>query len=220
MACNSCDTLCLDGGDDSTIQIEVPFQVSPQKPVYHIGDTITLSLFMDEFYSISTNESLPIEENLIKDYLFQFHDSTIKPQDVTPTIDGFEYVLDSNSRKIYYNSSPGRSDVLFYGNYDSNEKTISYTAKFIPEVMGFYILGVGWARSSRNQNLTDLTDDCGKEYYTLESILNQGKKSTRNVQLVENDTTLLRKTLAGTASELTIDSILNLPYFYYFYVEE
>lgn len=216
----ACDPDCLDGGNDTTIQIEVPFEVSPQKEVYQIGDTITLSLFMEEYYSLSTKESIHIKENLIKNYIFSFYDSAgyKHPPDLYSGIDSFNYLLDSNSIKFY--SSTGKSGILFIGNLDSKVATISYTAKIIPIFTGFYILNVAWAPSSRSTNLIDLTDDCGKEYYTLESMINDGKKDLRNTHLVENDTMLLRQTLDGFLSDLSIDSILNIPHFYYFYVEE
>ena len=220
ISCNTCDSFCLDGGNDTTLQIQVPFKVSPQKEVYRIGDTITLSLFMDEYYSISTNESIPIKENLIKNYKFSFLDTVGYRQASHPlfSIDSFNFIIDTNARKFY--SSTGESNILFKGIFDKNSETIQFTAKFIPRSTGFYVLQIAWGPSITSTTLIDLTDDCGKEYYTLESIINQGDRSTRNVHLVENDSTLLRQSLDGFLSDLTIDSILNIPYNYYFYVEE
>jgi hypothetical protein len=175
---------------------------------------------MDEFYSISTNESLPIKENLIKDYVYYFLDTTGYKQPPNPfySIDSFDFILDSHARKFY--PSNGNSAIVFYGNYDKEKQKISFISRIIPKTEGFYILLVGWSRSSRNPNLTDLTDECGKEYYILESVINQGERGARNVHLVEKDTALLRKTMDGAASELSVDSVLNLPNYYYFYVEK
>ena len=214
---SSCNPICLER-QDVLYYLDVPYSIVPHKDNYTLGDTLRLSLLLNEYYSNTTEEYLPINENLLLDLNFTFYDTMGYMRDYQKigTVDSFELILDTNA--IIHHSSQGSSAVILMANAQREVNKISSKVSIIPKSKGLYALHIYRIVISEDQFYAEVKKDCGNEKYDLDISINKNEDNGQNTHLIQNDTSLYHK-FGHLHQNTPMEEMLERENIFYFSVE-
>ena len=174
---SSCDKDC-DRPDVGIYEFVLPFELSPAQDVFHIGDTITISCFLENpIYERKTKNEYQLDD-------FKFYLTTSIYDMDTSIIDfkyfeHFELLIDNNYWHNIFRFSNGESDLLSQFIFKDNEYSINY--KLIPKKKGHFLLFQG----------SDINYRGGKQAFALQcrnteidAKVYMNKRGDNNFQLI------------------------------------
>jgi len=135
----SCDKDC-DRPDVSIYEFVLPFELSPAKEVYNIGDTITISANIpNSIYERKTNQNFILENTkfYLTAYIYDMDTNIIDYSDINRFIIIFEELVDGQ----IFTYSDGHSSILSQFKYANN--TYKYSIKIVCKSKGLFVLFQG-----------------------------------------------------------------------------
>jgi len=198
---------------------DVPFTISPIQDVFSIGDTITVSMHLDSYYSETTGEYYDIEAQDFSGFDLRILDLEKRREEyvkVQNALLDFDYWGDSITVFRY---STGSASLLFRWAYNKDTKEASTQIKLISKKPSTYLLLIEWVGFGEELKI-DWEPGC-REVYRLYSPINDSP-AERNVHIIAGDTTWM-KNIFGEAGYRQFgkgEGILALEKFYYFTVGE
>jgi hypothetical protein len=125
---------------EDTYEFVMHFTISPAQEIYHIGDTITISSFVNNpIYERKTGNSYTLDnfKFYLVSYLYYMDTLIIDYSD----FNRFEILLDSTYNQSIFTYSNDNSSILGQYNYHNNQ--YSYKFKLIAKEKGRYLFTQG-----------------------------------------------------------------------------
>jgi hypothetical protein len=187
--------------------------------VYSIGDTLTVSMHLESYYSETTGEYYDIEAQDFSGFDLIILDLEKRQEEYVAVQNG---LLDFNSvgdSITVFRYSDGSASLLFRWAYNKDTKSASTQIKLIPKKPSTYLLLIEWVGFGEELKI-DWEPGC-REVYRLYTPINDSP-AERNVHIIAGDTTWM-KNIFGEVGYRQFgkgEGILALENAYYFKVEE
>jgi hypothetical protein len=193
--------------------VNIPLSISPTQKTYKLGDTIFITLIIENFYSEDTKKQYPIRPGDKIEYPLRIIDLEKRREGVSTGEYGlrdFEVIAEREETDF-----GGIS--IFTANYDFEMDVLSSQVKLIPTEASTYMLKILRLRGNFSQKI-DWEPDC-EETASFYSKINNSP-AERNIDIVADDTSLVENIYGLDFYEYSYDFLLNREYQYFFVVEE
>jgi hypothetical protein len=197
----------------------VPFAITPIQDKYSIGDTITVSMHLDSYFSETTREYYDIESQDFSGFELRVLDLEKRREEYV-AVDNALLDFDCEGDSItLFPYSTGSVGLFFNWAYDKSTKEASTKIQLIPKMSSTYLCIISWVLI-REEVKIDWEPVC-KEVYRMNTTINSSP-AERNVHIIAGDTTWMKNIFSEIRYKQAgkEEGVLELEEFYYFSVKE
>ncbi len=214
----ACDEEPCEYLETITHEVNVPFSIVPTQKTHAVGDTLSIEIFMEDYYSETTNKHYPIRPGDKIFFAIQLSDLEIRREEyVEADIAALDFDIIGDRIEEYSNLT-SRVFYTYPWKYDFDLEAVQHELKLAPHKASTYRLNIYYWKKDFPEDIK-WEPSCRSNNLLISPQINSSP-TERNIDIIANDTNWLENIYGPDFSPSSKDSLLNQENQYIFIVEE